>query len=181
MKSLIVNKQIRLEQIKFTHAFQIFQAIEQNREFLSVWLPFVEQTRTQEDTEAFIRSVLSEPAAEREDVFVIWYEEHFAGLIGFKDTDRLNEKTELGYWLIEKMTGKGIMKKTVETLSSYIFTTMQMNRIQIKCGVGNEKSAAIPKRLGFRFEGVERAGEKHGSYFIDLEVYSLLKNDRTWH
>ncbi len=177
MKQLIVNKQIRLEPIKYTHAFQIFQSIDQNRDFLSKWLPFVEQTRTQEDTESFIRSVLAEPGDEREDVFVIWHQDHFAGLIGLKDTDRLNLKTEIGYWLIEKMTGKGIMKRSVEVLVSYLFTAVKMNRIQIKCGVGNEKSAAIPKRLGFHFEGIERHGEKHRDSFIDLEVYSLLRQE----
>jgi ribosomal-protein-serine acetyltransferase len=177
MKSLTVNKLIRLEPIRYTHAFQIFEAIDQNRRFLSDWLPFVEQTRTQEDTEEFIRSVLAEPSDTRENVFVIWYQDHFAGLIGFKDTDRLNLKTEIGYWLIEKMTGKGIMKSAVETLIEFVFMTMGMNRIQIKCGVGNDKSAAIPKRLGFRFEGIERAGEKHKNHFIDLEVYSLLKEE----
>lgn len=177
MNSLTINNQIRLEKIKYTHAFQIFQAIDQNREFLSYWLPFIEQTRTQEDTEAFIRSILAEPIDKREDVFVIWFRDHFAGLVGFKDTDRQNLKTEIGYWLIEKMTGKGIMKCTVEVLISFIFMTMKMNRIQIKCGVGNDKSAAIPKRLGFHFEGIERAGEKHKNRFIDLEIYSLLKNE----
>lgn len=177
MKSLTVNKQIRLEQIKYTHAFQIFQAIDRNRDFLSVWLPFVDQTRSQEDTEAFIRSVLAEPADIREDVFVILHQERFAGLIGFKDTDRQNMKTEIGYWLIENMTGKGIMIQTVDALIAYVFMTMNMNRIQIKTGVGNDKSAAIPRKLGFRFEGVERAGEKHKYRFIDLEVYSLLKSE----
>lgn len=177
MKPIIVNKQIRLEVIKYIHAFQVFEAIDQNREFLSKWLPFVEQTKTQEDTEAFIRTILADPVDIRENVFVIWYQDHFAGLIGFKDTDRLNMKTEIGYWLIEKMTGKGIMKNSVEALIGLVFMTMKMNRIQIKCGVGNEKSAAIPKRLGFQFEGIERAGEKHHDHFIDLEVYSLLKKE----
>ncbi|MEL7585743.1 MAG: GNAT family protein [Prolixibacteraceae bacterium] len=179
MKSLTVNNQIRLEQIKYNHAFQIFQAIDQNRGFLSAWLPFVDQTRTQEDTESFIRSVLAEPADVREDVFVIWYQDHFAGLIGFKDTDLPNMKTEIGYWLTERMTGKGIMKCTVEALVSYTFMNMNMNRIQIKVAVGNDKSAAIPKKLGFYFEGVERAGEKHKYRFLDLEIYSLLKSEWT--
>jgi ribosomal-protein-serine acetyltransferase len=177
MKPLIVNQHIKLEQIKYIHAFQIFQAIDQNREFLLKWLPFVEQTNTQEDTESFIRSILAEPSDTRENVFVIWYQDHFAGLIGFKDTDWLNLKTEIGYWLIEKMTGKGIMKNSVEVLVQYAFMVMKMNRIQIKCGVGNEKSAAIPKRLKFQFEGIERAGEKHKNHFIDLKVYSLLKEE----
>jgi ribosomal-protein-serine acetyltransferase len=54
---------------------------------------------------------------------------------------------------------------------------MDMNRIQIKCGVGNSRSSNVPKRLGFHFEGIEQDGEKHKNRFIDLEVYSMLKRD----
>ena len=156
MHELIVNNQIRLEKIKFSHAFQVFQAIDANREFLIPWLPFVQQTINQDDTEAFIRSIISESGDRRDEVFVIWYERRLVGLIGFKDTDYLNLKTEIGYWLVESMTGKGIMTRSVKALIEFIFNSMKMNRIQIKCGVGNYKSAAIPKRLGFVFEGVER-------------------------
>ena len=175
MNAIIVDTNIRIEGIRVTHTFQVYQAIDQNREFLSTWLPFVRQTRSQDDTEAFIRSVLAEQANRKEEVFVVWYNDYFAGLIGLKDTDHLNQKTEIGYWLIEKMTGKGIMTRCVKTLTDYAFSTMKMNRVQIKCAIGNDKSSAIPKRLGFQFEGIERAGEKHTDRFLDLEVYSLLK------
>jgi len=59
------------------------------------------------------------------------------------------------------------------------FRNMDMNRVQIRCGVGNDKSSAIPRRLGFTFEGIERAGERHNHVYIDLEVYSLLKREWT--
>lgn len=177
MQNLVVDSRIRLEEVRYSHGFQIFQAIEQNREFLSPWLPFVQQTHSQDDTEAFIRSVLSEPADERDDVFVIWFDGAFSGLIGLKDKDKVNRKVEIGYWLTQAMTGKGIVTKSVRALAEWLFGPMQMNRIQIKCGVGNVASSAIPKRLGFRFEGIERAGERHHDRYIDLEVYSLLKKE----
>ena len=177
MQVLIVDNSIKLEKIKYAHAFLVFQAIDLNREFLSPWLPFVQQTWSQEDTEAFIRSILVEPAEKRDDVFVVWYNSNFAGLIGLKETDLMNRKTEIGYWLIQSMTGKGIITRSLKVLIDFLFVNMKMNRIQIKCGVGNHPSSDIPKRLGFTFEGIEREGEKHQAGFIDLEVYSLLKLD----
>jgi ribosomal-protein-serine acetyltransferase len=39
------------------------------------------------------------------------------------------------------------------------------------------KSEAIPQRLGFTFEGIERAGELHGNAYLNLKIYSLLKKD----
>jgi len=177
MDKLFVNNKIELERLKITHTFQVFQAIDTNREFLSPWLPFVQDNENQEDTEAFIESVTSRSPDRRDEVFVIWYEFHFAGLIGFRDTDRVNLKTEIGYWVIESMIGKGIVTQATKVLIDFAFMSMGMNRITIRCGVGNTKSAAIPKRLGFSFEGIELEGEKHHRRFIDLEVFSLLKRD----
>lgn len=174
---LNVTANISLDRLNITHAFHVFQAICQNREFLSPWLPFVQDTHTQDDTESFIQSVTTKTNNDSDEVFVIWYQEHFAGLIGFKDTDRVNLKTEIGYWLIESMNGKGIITQSVKELVSFAFSQMRMNRIQIKCAVGNTKSAAIPKRLDFYFEGTERAGEKHHSGYLDLEIYSILKKN----
>jgi ribosomal-protein-serine acetyltransferase len=55
---------------------------------------------------------------------------------------------------------------------------MKMNRIQIKVALNNSKSQAIPVKLNFHFEGIERGGELHENKFIDLRVYSLLANER---
>ena len=54
---------------------------------------------------------------------------------------------------------------------------MGANRIEIKCGVGNDRSRHVPQRLDFTFEGIERDGELVNGQFIDIEVYSLLKRE----
>lgn len=108
---------------------------------------------------------------------MIFYDEKFAGLIGLKDTDWTNRKTEIGYWLIEKMQGKGLVTKSIQHLIRYIFHELNLNRIQIKVATGNTKSAAIPVRLGFRYEGTERQGERKNNEYFHLDVFSLLRSD----
>jgi ribosomal-protein-serine acetyltransferase len=49
--------------------------------------------------------------------------------------------------------------------------------VQIKVAKGNLKSLQIPRRIGFKFEGIEREGELHMNEYFDLEVYSILKRD----
>lgn len=175
-RKLVVNQDVVLKQLEINDAQIIFDAIQQNREHLARWLPFVEQTKSIKDTLSFTRSIV-EGIERRQEVFTIWYRDRFAGLIGLKDIDYLNYKLEIGYWLVKDMTGKGIITLSVEQLVHYAFNELCMNRIQIKCGVGNLASSAIPKKLGFVMEGVERHGEKHGSRYLDLEVYSILKRD----
>ncbi|HAH24385.1 MAG TPA: N-acetyltransferase [Prolixibacteraceae bacterium] len=177
MEKLIIDDRQFLERLTLSHVETIFNAIDQNRQFLRKWLPFVDFTRKVNDTERFVRSILEKPAAHRDEVFVVWFNHEFAGLIGFKDPDRINDRIEIGYWLVEKMTGRGIATAAVRKMINLAFRNMEMNRVQIRCGIGNHKSSAIPRRLGFSFEGIEREGERHNHSYIDLEVYSLLKKE----
>ena len=110
--------------------------------------------------------------------FSIYYKEQFVGLVGYKDTDNLNKKLEIGYWLSQYAQGKGIMMQSVEKLIEFAFQEMDMNRIQIKVAVGNRKSRRIPEKLGFQSEGIERDGELLvDGVYTDIIVYSLLKRE----
>lgn len=171
-----VNDQTSLKMLNLDDTPVIFSAIIENRHFLRTWLPFVDSTKDESDIRAFVKSIVDD-VEHRQEVFAIWHKNQFAGLLGLKEIDYLNRKLEIGYWQIEEMCGKGIMTQSVEALMVFCFDELEMNRVQIRCGVGNTKSSAIPKRLGFTLEGIERAGEKHPTRYIDLEVFSFLKKE----
>lgn len=175
---LKIDDNIILKQLELSDAIDIFETIDSQREYLGKWLPFVEYSNSIADTEEYVSSVVNAPADGFEYVFTIRFNGGFAGLIGFKDTDRINMKTEIGYWLSEPFQKKGIMTKSVEMLCDFAFKVMGINRVQIKCAVGNNPSSNVPKRLGFKFEGIERDGELlTGNVFVDLDIYSILKSD----
>jgi ribosomal-protein-serine acetyltransferase len=173
-----VTENILLRQIELTDANDIFKTIDNQRVYLGEWLPFVESTIRVEDTIQFIESILNVPVESREHTFVINYKGKFAGLIGFKRTDKQNKETEIGYWLSEPFQKKGIITLAVQSLMKLAFEEMDIHRIQIKCAVENIPSRSIPLRLGFKYEGSERDGELlTGNKYTDIEVYSKLKND----
>ncbi|MFV0589908.1 MAG: GNAT family N-acetyltransferase [Draconibacterium sp.] len=176
MEHIRISDKLRLEKVKTSMADVIFQTIDRDREYLKEWLPFVNFTKKMSDTELFIQSI-SSPENVRDEIFSIWYNEEFAGLIGFKDTDWTNRKTEIGYWLAQPMQGKGIILACVQKLIAYAFRKLKLNRIQIKVAEYNQKSEAIPKKLNFTFEGIERHGELHGNKYLNLKIYSYLASD----
>ena len=180
MIQLIVSDDIMLKQLEETDAKAIFSIIDSQREYLGRWLPFVAGTKTVDDTLAFIRSVNETPEFFQELVFCIHYRNEFAGLIGlkFNPADKANKRTEIGYWLSEPFQKKGIVTQAAKMLIDYAFDELELNRIAIKCAVGNQPSKNIPMLLGFVFEGIERDGELFpDGHFVDLEVYSLLKKE----
>lgn len=169
---------IELKQLEQSDTKDIFKTIYTQKKHLGKWLPFVEFTKEISDTEEYVNSVINAPKDRFEYVFIIKNKNKFAGLIGFKDTDRLNKKTEIGYWLSEESQKQGIMTKSVKALCDFAFNELDINRIQIKCAVGNTSSKNIPLRLGFKYEGIERHGELlTGNIFTDIEVYSKLKSE----
>ncbi|WP_273133290.1 GNAT family N-acetyltransferase [Culturomica massiliensis] len=175
---LEVYEDVTMREARLDDAALVWQAIYDHRDYLKTWLPFVLRLHTVEDEEAFLREVLAVPFEERNLVMVIEKKGVFCGLIGFVTTDRVNHRTEIGYWLLPEFQGQGIMTRCVRCLCEWAVQYRGMQRIQIRCAVGNVPSNAIPKRLGFRWEGIERAGELmiSGEY-ANLNVYSILKNE----
>jgi ribosomal-protein-serine acetyltransferase len=75
------------------------------------------------------------------------------------------------------LQGKGIITKSCKAIIDFSFLDLHLNRIEIKCGTENFKSKTIPEKLNFTQEGIIRQGELLYDKFIDLNLYSLLKND----
>jgi ribosomal-protein-serine acetyltransferase len=170
-----VKKNLYLRRISHHDAHEVFDLIDNNRLYLGKWLPFIDMTRSVESTHAFIDQV--EKHYSREMVFTICFGDEICGLIGLKDIDIQNRKVEIGYWIAHKVQGKGIVTDSTQALIDRIFSQMKINRVQIKCAVGNTRSSNIPKRLGFNLEGIERQGELLKDGYFDLEVYSILRAD----
>lgn len=178
MLMLRVTDDIILKQIELADANIVFETISKERNYLRKWLPFVDQTYEIIDTESFILSIYAEPRDRQDLVFVIHFRDEFVGLIGFKGIDKANRKVEIGYWLSEQFQKRGIMTQSLRRLVDYAFKQMDINRVQVKCAVGNHPSKNIPKRLGFVLEGIERDGELLvDNMFTDLEIYSFIKSD----
>lgn len=170
---------LNLREIVLEDAAAIYQAIDTHRDYLRIWLPFVDNMRSVADEEAFLKNVLTVPAERYEPVFGIWNDRNeICGLIGFHFTDFTNHRTEIGYWLLPEYQHRGIITTSVRKLCQWAVEEKGMKRIQIRCATGNAASNGIPIRLGFHHEGTERAGELLSSgEYADINVYSILKEE----
>lgn len=169
-----VAEGIKLLPLSVDYIETIFNLLNDERDYMREWLPFVDTTHAPEDTAAFVNSALQSD----NEHFVISYKDKIVGLIGFKDIDSANRRTEIGYWLSQYAQGNGIMFRSVQRLLVYAFEELAMNRIQIRVAVENQKSRNIPEKLGFLLEGIERDGELLvENKYTDIAIYSLLKRE----
>ncbi|MGB4413862.1 MAG: GNAT family protein [Paludibacter sp.] len=134
-------------------------------------MPFVDLTNTIAFTQNLIAGYLNS------DRVNITCANTFVGLVGLKDTDLINNKTEIGYWLSESFQHKGIITRSCKSLMDYVFKIFGMNRVQLKAATENFKSQRVAERLGLSLEGIERDGELHDKGFVDLKIFALLKKN----
>ena len=175
-RELFVDDTIRLKEIGLEDVDAIFNTIVNERDYLEEWLPFIDLTHELSFTRHFVENYLDSDKSDA--TFAIYYLGQFVGIIGLKDTDPDNKKTEIGYWLSESYQHRGIITLSCKALINYVFDILQLNRIQLKTATGNLRNLPVAHKLGFSKEGIERNGELHVRGFVDLVVFSLLLADR---
>jgi ribosomal-protein-serine acetyltransferase len=172
-----VSDDIQLKLLELHDAEEIFFLTDASRSYLREWLPWVDVTRTPDDSKAFIQSTLQQFAANNGFQAGILYKEKFAGMIGFHGIDWSNKTTSIGYWLGQGFQGKGIMTSACRAMVHIAIQEYGLNRMEIRAAVDNRKSRAIPERLGFTEEGTCRQAEWLYDHYVDHVVYGLLKED----
>ena len=165
-----------LRPLQESDARELHAAIAANREHLARWMPWAAD-QTLAGTTAFIANTRRQLA--NNDGFQTVVVEYGAivGVIGYHGISWRDRSTSLGYWLTEPAQGCGTMTLAVRALVDHAFETWRLNRVEIRAGIENARSRAIPERLGFAPEGVLRAAELVGDHYIDLAVYAVFARD----
>lgn len=177
MFRLQVRAGLHVSLLEERHAPEVFAVVDRERDYLRQWLPWVDATRAEDDTLAFIRSSLEQFAGNNGFAAGIWSRGEFAGGVGTHKIDWMNRKVEIGYWLGRAYQGNGIVTDVCRTIVTHAFEELDLNRVEIHCATGNVKSCAIPRRLGFTLEGTLREAQLlHGQYH-DLFLFGMLKRD----
>ncbi len=174
---LAVTDDIELELLNLHHRDEIFLLVDQNREWLRQWLPWVERSRNRRDTEKFLHAVIRKYHSGEGPQYAILYRSFMCGVCGFNRIDNANRMGSIGYWLSESYTGRGIMTETVSALLGIGFGQYRLNKIEILCATDNLKSRAVPERLGFHHDGILRQNELLNGAYVDHAVYSLLAEE----
>lgn len=176
MLQIKIDEEVSLRILEERHAEDLFAAVDHCRPYLREWLPWVDATKTVQDSKDYIKFGLKKFADGQGPEFGIWYKGELAGVIGLHFIHWQNKRTSIGYWLSEKFQGKGIMVRANEAMLKYIFEELELNRVEIRVATENKKSEAIPKRLGFEMEGIARKSEIIYGRVVDHMVFAKVRD-----
>jgi ribosomal-protein-alanine N-acetyltransferase len=103
------------------------------------------------------------------------------GTCGFNSWNQQMKNAGIGYELSSKYWGYGYATEALNQIIGAAFLNQlplgELHRIQGDTMLGNEASESVLIKLGFKEEGIRRAGGYWKNEFHDLKCYGLLKPD----
>lgn len=177
MNKIKIDPNIELRQVDPSNVTSFLKLIDANRSYLREWLGWLDSTRTEEDLLKFINSTLILIKEKKALCYLIWNCENIVGIIHLRDIDLQNKKGMIGYWVGQEFRGRGFAKLATQAVTTFAMKELKLNRIEIRCALGNIASQAIPRHLGFKEEGLLRDNEWLYDHFVDHVVFSTIASE----
>jgi ribosomal-protein-serine acetyltransferase len=158
----------------------VFEAVEESRQHILPWMPWGDFHRSIEDSEAFaIRCALAWET--RDDLAVGIWDVQTGSYLGGSGLHRIRWEIpafEIGYWIRASAEGKGYVTEAAQLLCGLAFDNLNAARVLIRCAIENERSAAIPRRLGFKHEGILRNEIRDAYHQLhDCHIFSMIPEE----
>lgn len=99
------------------------------------------------------------------------------GSIGFSSHIRTHHRIELSYDLAKEYWNQGIMTSAINAVADYGFYQMPINRIEAFVHKDNLISLKLLEKCQFKQEGLLRQHRFHLDKYVDVFIYSRLKNE----
>ena len=80
---------------------------------------------------------------------------------------------QVGYWIDERLAGRGIIPTAVALAVDFSFRTLGLHRIEITVRPENERSLRVVEKLGFRPEGMRPRYLHIDGHWRDHLVFAL--------
>ncbi len=172
-----VKYEISLSYINVNDAEIIFNLVNENREYLREWLPWLDNTMSIKDTIKFINSCIIGYKNKDNLTFSIKYKNNIIGIISYNKIDYSSKEASIGYWISSKFEGKSIVSNSCRVLINYGFNELNLESIIISCALNNYKSQIIPKKLNFKEKIIVKNKEWLYDKFVDHIIFSINKNE----
>lgn len=148
---LKVDNEIELKIPKKEDAIPVFLLVIKNRDWLGKYMDWVTSTKTPYDILDFFNRNKHTSYYDPGFPLIIWYKNEIVGIVSFNRGNSIKKEVEIGYWIAEDFSGKGIVTRAVKSMINFAFNMTDIKTIFISCEISNIKSYKIPQNLNFEF------------------------------
>lgn len=171
---------VRLRPLGQDDAAALWEAINESRDHLAPWLPWVRHVQALADAQAHVARARTRWRRGTDLAMGIFArdEGHLLGGCTLYPHTWALRVFEIGYWLRRTATGHGYAAETVQVLTRFAFEELKANRVEIRVDPRNAKSRAVAERIGFVYEGtLRRCAPGADGKPADRMVYALIADD----
>ena len=138
---------------------------------------------TIEDSEKFLRNVLSEHEKEKSIFWAIVQKENnkLVGDISLSGIDYKHCYATFGFFLSRNFWDQGLMSETVPHVLRFAFENLHLNRIEAQVSVFNFPTIRILEKNGFLKEGVQKENFLVEGKLTDSFLFAILRSETTNH
>lgn len=177
MVSIEVSQELILRTYTCEDASVLFRAIDDNRAHLRPWLKWIDATKKEEHSLAFIEQSLKELEHQQGLALGIFRGNELIGGLGMMNWSHELNKAEVGYWIAAGHQGKGTMTKCLTSFLDFLFSRLQLHKVEIHFVASNARSAAIAEKVQAKIEGVLRDSYVRNGAYQDLVITGILRRD----
>jgi ribosomal-protein-alanine N-acetyltransferase len=110
--------------------------------------------------------------------FAIDVDGTFAGQLNVGGVTRGSlHSAHLGYWVDQRVAGRGVMPTAVALVTDHCFWTVGLHRVEVSIRPENTASRRVVEKLGFREEGLRRAFLHIAGDWRDHLAYALTREE----
>ena len=174
MIEIPVRSGVSLRSLRQRDAAAMHQLIIDSRTHLDRWLRWSAALQSVDDVSEFVMMFEKREAEGAGFHLGMWTEDGLAGGVVCWHIDQLNRNAEVGYWLGATFTGGGLASAAARTVVGYLFESVELNRVEMQCGVPNLRSRRVAERCGLKQEGIRRESHWITDRFVDHVMYAAL-------
>jgi RimJ/RimL family protein N-acetyltransferase len=174
----IVTERLVLRSWEPRDAPLLKEAVDSSIDHLLPWMPWaVHEPQSLEDKVALLRQFRGKFDLGQDFTYGIFTPDEEQAVGGTGLHTRIGDDAfEIGYWIRASRAGEGLGTESTAALTRVAFELTDVDRIEIRCEPENERSRAIPRKLGYREEATLRRRLRHPEP-RDVVVYSLFRDD----
>ncbi len=166
---LKVDDWIELRLQTLDDADEQWQLLTKTIDYLSKWVDWAQPTYTEADMRRDIAANVAKYEAGNMYAMGVYFDKKLVGNVDVRDiTD--GGSAEVGYFLEESYTGRGIATKSAQALMDYVQTKHNVRRFYLSMYTENDASKKVAKRLEFQLvsENTTDNGRSESRYQKDV-------------
>ncbi|MBI4704783.1 MAG: GNAT family N-acetyltransferase [Deltaproteobacteria bacterium] len=176
----LLSQRVTLLPIDVADVADLWDAVDQSRAWLQRWLAWVPMQTSAQEAQHFAEASVWDWDQGRALRFVVRElpRRPLVGLVSLESCVGMHRSCELGYWLRQDATGRGLATEAARLCLDFAFGRMGAHRVRVSAAASNHASLRVIARLGFHFEGIARHTEWCDGRWLDHAVFALL--DHEW-